>query len=301
MQLEEDPTFIAEPVPHPVQPRLTGNPPPTRVSKTGKVQDLVAVKGPKLPDPIRGIAGRSRFTIDRILKLPIEIELGELLDRSDSTIKELAMSMQRSTPRYRARRSTRQVNSVPVTSVIGATPDHLPPPITAHALEDDGLSQPLMIKSWIGSVRCDKTLLDGGSVVELISQKKINSLRPSPKIYEDGKLTVSLATDRYDVLTKYVIIPINVEGVQAMVKAWIVPVVIYDLLLGIPWMRRVRCRPHYDSGSITICGDNGQVREVPAEMAPISVNLPVVEFEGDDDSVDAACQQLLDKQENAQL
>ena len=30
-----------------------GDPPQTRITKTGKVQELVATKGPKLPDAIR--------------------------------------------------------------------------------------------------------------------------------------------------------------------------------------------------------------------------------------------------------
>lgn len=41
--------------------------PDARVSKTGKVQELVKPKGPKSSDPIRGTQGRSRFDVSRIL------------------------------------------------------------------------------------------------------------------------------------------------------------------------------------------------------------------------------------------
>ena len=67
--------------------------PQIQVTKTGKVQELVAQKGPKVPDPIRGMSDNSRFDIRKILDLPVEISVGELLDRSDTTIKELVYNM----------------------------------------------------------------------------------------------------------------------------------------------------------------------------------------------------------------
>ena len=81
--------------------------PQTRVSKTGKVQELVEVKKPKLPDPIRGMVGRNRFDMRKILDTIVDITLGELLDRLDTTIKEMAHYMTRSTPRYRVKKPTK--------------------------------------------------------------------------------------------------------------------------------------------------------------------------------------------------
>ena len=44
------------------------------------------------------------------------------------------------------------------------------------------------------------------------------------------------------------------------------------------------------------------VREVPAQLMPVSTNLPVVELDEDDDwTADEACQHLLEEQEKAQL
>lgn len=42
-----------------------------------------------MPDPIRGMMTQDGFNIRKILDLPVEISVGELLSRSDS-IKELA-------------------------------------------------------------------------------------------------------------------------------------------------------------------------------------------------------------------
>lgn len=292
----------------PTQPRTGGSAPQTRITKTGKVQELVAQKSPKVPDPIRGMANTSRFEIGNILNLPVQLSLGELLDRSDTTIRELAYNMQRATPRYRVKRAnqapqaTQEVNEATANCATISAAVIEAPEITAYAYEDDGLSQPVMITSWVYSTNLVKTLLDGGSLVELLSRKKLDQMRPRPRVYTNGYLRVSLATDKLDTLTDYVKIPVNVEGVEAMIKAWIVDVEIYDLLLGLTWMRRVHCNPHYGSGEVTIAGDDMQVRHVPAQITPMETGLPVVEFDEDnEESADSACQNLLDEQENAQL
>ena len=121
------------------------NPPLTRVTKTGKVQELVQAKAPKLPDPIRAMAGRPRFSIDSIFNIPIEIPLGELLDRSDMTVKEMAFGMQRATPRYRVKKAPKQTVSNQeepsgASLVVTASVQKEPPVVIAHAHEDDGQS-----------------------------------------------------------------------------------------------------------------------------------------------------------------
>ena len=295
---------IITPAPKPTKAADRTRPPQTRVTKTGKVQELVATKGPKMPDPIRGMMGQDGFNIRKILDLPVEISVGELLSRSDSTIKELAYNMQRATPRYRVRKPATKAtpNATEAQNPSGAVLSAAavtPPPVTAHAYDDDGKSKPVLITSWIGTTKLPRTLLDGGSVVELISEKLVKSIKPRPIVYTDGYLRVSLATDKLDELTDYVFVPVNVQGVQAMVKAWIVQVNIYDLLLGLSWLRRVHCKPDYGSGEIFISGDDHRPRRVPAELIAMESGLPIVEFEEDDEeSADRACQELLDDQEN---
>ena len=197
-------------------------PPPTRTTKTGKVQELVSKQGPKQLDPIRGMVTNKRFDISQVLSLLIQLSLGELLDRSDQTIKELAYNMQRATPRYRIRKNPSASHGAAKTSVNQTTlaaAAMLPPHVTAFAYKDDGQSKPVMCTSWIFSTKLSRTLLDNGLLVELISRKKLNQLTPRPKVYTDGFLKVSLATDKLNTLTDYTIIPVNVEGVEATVKA----------------------------------------------------------------------------------
>lgn len=75
-----------------------------RKMKTGKVQELIQARMPKRGDFIRAIESKLRVENDKILDTPIVLKIGESLDCADVAIKELAHSMQRSTPRYRVKR-----------------------------------------------------------------------------------------------------------------------------------------------------------------------------------------------------
>lgn len=69
--------------------------------RQARYKSLCSLKAQKMTDPIRGMAGQARFDVKKIFDLPLEITLGEFLDQSDITIKELAYNMQKITPRYR--------------------------------------------------------------------------------------------------------------------------------------------------------------------------------------------------------
>lgn len=75
------------------------------------------------------------------------------------------------------------------------------------------------------------------------------------------------------------------EVVQAIIKAWIYTGQMYNMLLGLAWQPRVRCLLDHESDQITIKENNGKVRMVPAERAPIGIDLPVVEFDKEDESL----------------
>lgn len=146
--------------------------PQTRTTKTGQVQELVVPKIPKKADSIRAMAGHERFDIRKIFDLPLEVTVGEFLDRSDTTIREMAFNMQRSTPRYQVKRPKpiRDEENQAVSNVVTNFSSQ-PPPITTKVSEDDGMSVPLMISSWVLNQHLSKTLLDGGSLVELLSKR----------------------------------------------------------------------------------------------------------------------------------
>ena len=48
-------------------------------------------------------------------------------------------------------------------------------------------------------------------------------------------------------------------------------------------MRRVHCNPHFGKGRVTISGDDQIEREVPVQLAPMEVPLPIVELDDDDE------------------
>lgn len=158
-----------------------------------------------------------------------------------------------------------------------------------------------MVTSWVCDSCFQKTLLDGGSLVELINRKLVMKTRPRPKIFSDSRIKVSLANDSVTVLSEYVKIPVNVQGVEAVVRAWLVDVGVFDLLLGVPSMRRVNCTQVYGEGKVTIMGNDLCVMDVPSPIIPIDMGLPTIEFDEDKKTADQACQDLLDEQGKVQL
>ncbi len=84
-------------------------------------------------------------------------------------------------------------------------------------------------------------------------------MKPRLAIQRNGRIRVSLANDSVTTLDEYVIILINVEGVEAVIKAWLVNVEVYDLLLDITWMRRANCMQMFGEGKITIKGNDKKI------------------------------------------
>lgn len=124
-----------------------------------------------------------------------------------------------------------------------------------------------------------KTLLDGGSLVELLSKRFLRGIKPRPAIQRDNHIRVSLANNSVTKLDKYVIIPINMEGVEAVINAWLIDVEVYDLLFGIIWMRQANCLQMFGERKIIIKKNDQKIRIIPAQIYLMKLKLPVVEFE----------------------
>ncbi|MCJ1349846.1 hypothetical protein MMC31_008088 [Peltigera leucophlebia] len=255
------------------QPLTTALLPPIRKTKTGKVQELVQFKMPSRGDPIRGMESKPRFEINKILDTSIVSKIGEFLDCSDVAIKELAYSMQRSTPRYRVKKSPIHKAGQQMTAHVAV----YPPPIASTGFDDDKHSQPLVVTSWAQGLQMEKTLLDGGPMAKLTNQEPVSKMTPRPPIYRDSRVKISLANDATTTLSKFIKIPVNVQGVETVIRPWLVDVKVYDLLLGVSWMRRVDCTQFYGEGRITIMGQDLTLREVPTPVMPLSMFIP--EFE----------------------
>lgn len=210
--------------------------------------------------------------------------------------------MQKITLRYRTRKGKTKNTPQEVPPATSSNAVLHPPPITSSACDDNGLSQPLMVTSWVRDSCFQKTLLDGGSLVELINRKLVMKMRPRHKIFSDSRIKVSLANDSVMVLSEYFKIPVNVQEVEAMIRAWLLDVGVYDLLLGIPSMRRVNCTQIYGEGKVTIMGNDRYVMDVPLPIIPIDMpGLPTIEFDEDEMTADQVCQSLLDEQGKVHL
>lgn len=60
---------------------------------------------------------------------------------------------------------------------------------------DDKLSQFLVVAWWAQGLQMEKTLVGGGSLVELINGEIVSKMNPRPRIYKDSRVKVSLANE----------------------------------------------------------------------------------------------------------
>lgn len=127
-------------------------------------------------------------------------------------------------------------------------------------------------------------------------------MSPQPFIFQNGHLCVSLANDDLTILTEYIKIWVNVKKIEVIIKVWLVDIKVYDLLLGILWMRHVRLSQSYADGRVTIYKQDSVPIEVPTKLSLIQINLPEIELELEENiTVDELCQQMLDSSENKML
>ena len=89
-----------------------------RLAKSGF---LVQAEAPDWGEPLRAMASRPRLNVDPILHIPIQLPLGELIDRSDVTVKGVAYAMQQDTPRYRVKEATKHEGNGGTISGINGT------------------------------------------------------------------------------------------------------------------------------------------------------------------------------------
>ncbi|QQK42212.1 hypothetical protein Pdw03_6113 [Penicillium digitatum] len=158
----------------------TGNRPSyetvTETYRREKVQ--AGSEPPKVPGPIRVIGSGERFSIAKVLR-------------------ETAWFLQDATPRFRVRRVKIRdpVSFVSDEAYEGSDRTNqlmiCAPAVTSEALEDDGRSSPMVVEAWIGDKKIPRTLLDGGSLVELISERMAGQI--SACTYVDHGKEISLA------------------------------------------------------------------------------------------------------------
>ncbi len=67
--------------------------------------------------------------------------------------------------------------------------------------------------------------------MKLLNRKIYNKIKLKPRIRTDEYIRISLINDFVTTLREYVLISINVEEIEAVIKAWLIDVEVYDLLL----------------------------------------------------------------------
>lgn len=134
----------------------------------------------------------------------------------------MARALQSSKPTRRGKKPVGAVNAA-----------HLAvPAITAEAFEDEENTTCLYIRSWTNGRPVDRTLVDKGPVVELVSPDLVKKL-VNIQVHEmEEGWYLKLANDQTEVIKKYVWLLVNVAGVLANVKAYIMGgSEMFDLLL----------------------------------------------------------------------
>lgn len=69
-----------------------------------------------------------------------------------------------------------------------------------------------------------KTFLDCNFTVELISWLLVKKMSPQPLIFQIRQLHNNLANNNLTILIEYIKIPINIKGVDVMIKVWLINV-----------------------------------------------------------------------------
>lgn len=234
--------------------------------------------------PIKMAEDKDRFQVGAFLDTPVTLPMWPLLDRSPQLRVQLARAMASSRPTKREKKSTR---SNPVGAAATASKSWTPPVIETIAHEDEEVIC-LYIDAWIRKQKVSKTLVDSGTVVELISRKVVHDL--DLQVYRmDEKWTLQLADDGHATVQEYVWVTVNVSEIQALVKAFILgDGQVYNLLLSKRWMYRVCAVEDHRAGTLTISGTDGLRRVVDSQEADSLAVKLVDTFEVEDLRMDLA-------------
>ena len=229
-------------------------------------------EGPRETAAINMAKDRSRFEISQFLDSPVTMPIWQLLDRSPQIRAQLARAMASSKPTRRGRK---------VGTVAAIAMGKKPPEVQTEAHAEEEVVC-LYILSWVGNHPIKKTLADTGAVVELINPKLVDAL--NLQIFEmDDEWTLQLADDRLAKVKQYVWLPINVAGIVAVVRAFILGMGdIYDVLLSKRWMRRVRAIEDHGESTLIIQGKDG-IRRLVQGTEGRSLDVDLVEGPSVDD------------------
>ena len=246
--------------------------------------------------PINWMRGQKQYSLqDMLNEVTPKISFPQLLDVSPRLRRELAELLRSSVPRVRKVKGKEATAAAPVTLAKNS------PLILTEAHGDDEVNC-LYIDAWIGERLVGDVLVDGGAMLDLISQETSENL--GLEKHNVKGLGMRLADDSLVRLDHYVWADIIVAGIIARIKAYIVPVsVTYKVLLSRRWLKRVKGIEYHESNVLYIEGVDGVKRKVrgkPATQPEIEVvRLPTerdlateVESEEAEDAIEVLLHEL---------
>jgi hypothetical protein len=232
-------------------------------------QDDTILKPPKIPTatkprayaPIKLMPKEAKYDLEAILRdIVPKISLPQLLDISPGLRQELKDLLQSTIPRLRKKRA------IPL-AAFGA------PVVTAMAADDMDVSC-LYIDSYVNGYKVDLTLVDGGAQIELVSEAVVKAIRC--KTYPCKDTAMRLANDAVVPLPCYAWLDVNVSGVLARVKAYVMPIEMsFLMLLSRRWLARVHAVEDHASNRLEIKGMDGIVHTVRGSPAQSTASISI--------------------------
>ena len=160
--------------------------------------------------------GKSRFQVGAFLDTLVTLPMWQLLDHSPQLRLQLARAIASSWPTKRGKKSAGP-NLFGTAAAASKFWTLLVIETVAH---EDKEVICLYIDAWIEEHKISKTLVNSGAVVEVISRKVVQDLELT--VYcMDENWTLQLADDGHATVQEYVWVTVNVSGVRALVKVFI--------------------------------------------------------------------------------
>lgn len=250
--------------------------------------------------PINWMRGQKQYSLqDALNDVTPKISFPQLLDVSPRLRRELAELLRSSVPR--TRKKTKGGSSGQEMEASAATLAKQTPLALTEAHGDEEVTC-LYIDAWIGKQLVGDILIDGGAMLDLISQEIVDQLKLEKHIVRG--LGIRLPDDSLVRLDHYVWADVIVSGVVARIKAYVIPVsVTYKVLLSRRWLKRVRGIEYHEINVLYIEGKDGVRRKVKGKpaakqeveivrMGPADVGITEAESEEAEDAIETLLHEL---------
>jgi hypothetical protein len=217
------------------------------------------VAKPRVRAPIKLMKNEPKYDLEAVLRdIILKISLPQLLDISPALRQELKDLLQSTIPRLRKKRTPLAAFNTIVRGV--------PPGVTCLAEEDKDVSC-LYITCFVGGFKVTLTLVDGGAQIALVSEAVVRQI--GCKTYPCKDTAMRLANNSVVPPPCYAWLDINVSGVLARVKAYVMPIEMsFLILLSRRWLSRVQAVEDHAKNIIYIKGSDGVVHSVFGSPAP---------------------------------